>query len=930
MKKTKQENNILPVSAESLLMALPNPAFYFDNSGICGACNTSAVEILGVASEQVITGITMAKLASKFDCSEAIANNLQSKLKAVVEKGGNETLSRANKQNRQIQFDLRPLKNERENIIGVLLLANYAVEQDTEEQQRQQFFEDIIAVMPGSIYWLDSNSVYRGCNDECAKLLGLKSRFEINGETVYTLGEKVNFPIEAAKKVAEQDAEIIRTGQAKLNIEETPFTDVEGRLWHQLTNKVPLRDVNGNVTGILGVSINMADHKKIEAERMKQQQQFFEDIVAAMPGSVYWLDKSGVYMGCNDEGVRMTGLKSRDDIKGETIYTLLEKVGAPLEVAEKVAKLDEEIIRTGQPKFNIEEVPFTDVQGRVWHQLTNKVPLRDVNGNVTGILGVSINIIDRKKMEEERIKQERQRQQQFEDIIAAMPGSVYWLDKNNIYMGCNDEAAKILGLKSRHDVKGMTLYELKEKINTSLEVIEVFRKSNDEVMRTGRPQFNVEEAPFTDNQGRVLYQLTNKVPLRDISGNITGVLCASIDISERKRQASEKEILFENIVANMPGSVYWINREGVYVGCNDEAAKLSGLNSRDDVLGETIYSFCRKVNLPEEVAELAMQLDMSIMDTGVPRINIEEEPFIDSRGNAISQLTNKVPLRDGDGNITGLLGISINITDRKKSEQERLKAEQAEVRSRTIRQLAGQLSHDIAPSINTIRSCSVIVDKTLPKLIEAYQLADSHRLNPPPINNFVLRQVADSITTIKKQGNSMLEFLNTMLINIKSGKELQHNIGKHAIETIVNDTVASLRYTLGEQKHNKIHVDIDHGFVISANEDLMRRVVINLINNALYAIEAASKGEIWLYCQKTKEFNQLVIKDTGTGIAKMVKSRIFEFGFTTKPKNVGSGIGLHACRSIMESIGGFITFETKENAYTSFFLNFPPVKGDKQ
>lgn len=109
-------------------------------------------------------------------------------------------------------------------------------------------------------------------------------------------------------------------------------------------------------------------------------------------------------------------------------------------------------------------------------------------------------------------------------------------------------------------------------------------------------------------------------------------------------------------------------------------------------------------------------------------------------------------------------------------------------------------------------------------------------------------------------------------------------------------------------------------FTLVFDENQLKQVVINLINNALDASIEKTKRWVMISAEKTEDTFVIVVKDHGTGIPEDVQDKIFEPYFTTKP--MGSGIGLAiAERIVMEHNGGF-WFETGKDG-TSFFVSLP-------
>lgn len=119
-------------------------------------------------------------------------------------------------------------------------------------------------------------------------------------------------------------------------------------------------------------------------------------------------------------------------------------------------------------------------------------------------------------------------------ILSELPGHIYWLDADNIVLGCNDVLAKITGLQNREDAVGkhVSLFLTKEEG-------EVVLRNNAKVMKEGTPL--IDEEAFTTQAGELLYFLSRKAPLRDKNGEIIGTIGTSLDITDLKK-AQEKAV----------------------------------------------------------------------------------------------------------------------------------------------------------------------------------------------------------------------------------------------------------------------------------------------------------------------------------------------------------------------------------------------------
>ncbi len=289
----------------------------------------------------------------------------------------------------------------------------------------------------------------------------------------------------------------------------------------------------------------------------------------------------------------------------------------------------------------------------------------------------------------------------MKEIFNLLPGNVYWKNRDHTYNMCNAGEAKTLGLKSHKDIEGKKDAEVLDK-----KYVQRVRIVDEEVMRCDEKR--VLEELGHDAKGISAIYLSAKHPLHGTKGEVIGLVGVSIDITERKKyeallheekeqaeqaqkitadfiaqmkreitgQKSDKQSTeqsareirdyFENVLSLMPGNIYWKDRNCVYLGCNTNLANIFRLKSHKNVVGKTDYDIFNK----HRVADLATAADKRAME-GNKEI-VLEEIGPDINGNIATYLTRKIPLHDLKGKVIGLLGVSLDITERKKAEAKAL------------------------------------------------------------------------------------------------------------------------------------------------------------------------------------------------------------------------------------------------------------------
>jgi len=140
------------------------------------------------------------------------------------------------------------------------------------------------------------------------------------------------------------------------------------------------------------------------------------------------------------------------------------------------------------------------------------------------------------------------------------------------------------------------------------------------------------------------------------------------DVTERKKaeqKAQEKQGLLEQIIENIPHSIFWKDRNSVYLGCNRNFARQAGVEKPENIMGKTDYDLAWK----EAEADFYRKIDNEVMESGQPQLGIEE-PQLQADGTRATLLTSKVPLSNSQGDVIGILGIYAEITDLKRAEEE--------------------------------------------------------------------------------------------------------------------------------------------------------------------------------------------------------------------------------------------------------------------
>jgi PAS domain S-box-containing protein len=232
-------------------------------------------------------------------------------------------------------------------------------------------------------------------------MLGLKSPEDIIGKTLPELVRK-----EYVSTFEEVDNEIMSANQER-TLEES-IHDSAGNFLTSLTRKTPLHDDKGEIIGLVGISLDITEQKKMadelkNAKQMLEEQKkivesYLDSLLAHLPEHFYWTDLESRVLYCNEKQAKSLGFPNADALIGKNIYDVAVHLGWEKEMAGKIRTNDIEVMKTGTSIVREETITL---EGKQRYFLSYKNPLPDKEKNIIGIFGVTVDITERKKMEAE-------------------------------------------------------------------------------------------------------------------------------------------------------------------------------------------------------------------------------------------------------------------------------------------------------------------------------------------------------------------------------------------------------------------------------------------------------------------------------------------------------------------------------------------------
>jgi two-component system cell cycle sensor histidine kinase/response regulator CckA len=490
--------------------------------------------------------------------------------------------------------------------------------------------------------------------------------------------------------------------------------------------------------------------------------------------------------------------------------------------------------------------------------------------------------------------------QLLSSLIHSLPLNVFAKDREGRFIFANDFYCKSVG-KSYAEVIGKDDFDVHPR-----ELADKYRADDKRIMERCQVE-SIEEA-WQSIGGTYHYIQVIKSPLFDDHQQVIGIIGIFWDITDRKQteiELAEERNLLRTIIDIVPGYIYVKDRASRFLVANKAVASLMGADGPEDVIGQTDFDFYSETD-----ARNFRNDELNVIREEKPLVD-REESYYAPDGQLGWILTNKVPLRNLDGAVVGLVGMGLNITKRKEAEQERekLKAQLLHAQKmETVGTLAGGLAHDLNNLLMGIQGHASLM---------ALDIDEAHPCRP---NIKAIEEFVQSATTLT---NQLLGFA-------RGGK---YEIKPAAFNDLIDATAEMFSRTRKEIRILKTFEP--NLWVVEADKRQMEQVLLNLFINAWQAMPGG--GDLFLRTEnvvldeartaphaiKSGRFVKITITDTGLGMDEQTRQRIFDPFFTTKEIGRGTGLGLASAYGIVKNHGGIITVHSEPGHGTAFNIFLP-------
>jgi|GEM_PF-1663811 len=252
---------------------------------------------------------------------------------------------------------------------------------------------------------------------------------------------------------------------------------------------------------------------------------------------------------------------------------------------------------------------------------------------------------------------------------------------------------------------------------------------------------------------------------------------------------------------------------------------------------------------------------------------------------------------------------------------------QLEKQLTAVKMVCASIAHELRTPLLAIKSGAGGIANYLPKLLTTYRTAAKQQLDIPEIHPRTLEHIDEVVHNIESEVNASNIIIDTLLANASQNAINPKVFVQHTMKNCVES--ALLRFSFNPSiPIEVIHFNEHNDFYYRGDELLMTHVIFNLLRNAIYAIEEAGKGEIYIWFAQDDNYNTLHFKDTGKGISEGTKKHLFEPFYSTKSD--GTGMGLPFCETVIHSFKGKISVDSELGVYTEFILYFPAIPPAKE
>jgi PAS domain S-box-containing protein len=505
----------------------------------------------------------------------------------------------------------------------------------------------------------------------------------------------------------------------------------------------------------------------------------------------------------------------------------------------------------------------------------------DEQGRPAVVQGTCQDVTESRRVEDALRAAEQLFRRAFDDA----PIGMALIDLEGRWLRLNRAISQMLG-RSEPELRTMQLSDLNHPDDRRLD-----RPLIKELLNGRRRSFALEKR-YVHADGHLIHALVHVSLMHGDGERPLYFLCQLVDITERRRAEAERRAAQERmqaIIDNSPALVIVKDTEQRYLLVNRRWEEICGVQG-DEVLGHTSAEVLGERSPGND------DVDREVITTGEVREHMATMPRPD--GEEITFLVVKFPLRDAEGQTYAVCTIATDITERRRSAEERAELEarlaQAQ-RLESVGQLAGGVAHDFNNLLSVILTCVGFAQRELPP---------DH-----PVRDDVeeIGRAADRAAALTRQ---LLMFSRREVVKPRVVD----------VAALVRDIERLLDRTLSERVALRISCGPDVPPVLIDPAQL-EQVLVNLAVNARDAMPEG--GTLSIAVSGIDGGVRITAADDGAGMPAEVRERAFEPFFTTKEAGEGTGLGLATVHGVVTDAGGTVDINSEVGGGTVVTIFLP-------
>ncbi|UIE38007.1 PAS domain S-box protein [Leptodesmis sichuanensis] len=430
----------------------------------------------------------------------------------------------------------------------------------------------------------------------------------------------------------------------------------DGSWFWIVCNSAPIVDAKGDVVGLQGIARDLSDRKQAEEAIRSSQEQMQLALEGSGDGLWDWHISTG-YVYLSPRWLGILEYEVGDLAEHIDSWELLIH---PEDKASVMEVLNAHLQDSSVP-YQVEYRARTKTGKWKWIANYGKVVSRDAQGIPLRMVGLQRDISDRKQAEIDL----RESQKFLQTVIDTFPLVVFWKDRQSVYLGCNSKSAIVAGLSSPTEIIGKTDYDMP----WAAAEAELYRADDREVMESGHAKLGIIETQLRADGSKVWIE-TNKLPLRNLNGEVIGVLGTYQDITDRKQAEADlrnSEERFRAAFEQAAVGMVQVDLEGRFTQMNQKFCDIVGYSE-----SELLLKSFGEITHPDDLA--ADEANVRRLLAGEASTFVMEKRYFRKNGTIVWVNLSVSLVKNSAGEPQYFIAVIEDISSRKQAEQQ-LRAE---------------------------------------------------------------------------------------------------------------------------------------------------------------------------------------------------------------------------------------------------------------